>query len=193
MDQATAARELNHCIADLQGRKVQALCPVGREGAKGGPWGQRRWIQQAHWGHMVEAGRGAGSSGSRTVALPHKCWPTSICGHVSGWGLAAWPVHRQPRCPHSSLLWRRFPSSPACGRGPLPPPWQTSVHQLPSLLQPRCMLLSNLASPWNTSAQMPLRHQNFSAHARVVDPCLASSYRMPLCYRLCYIWPPYVV
>jgi hypothetical protein len=44
-----------------------------------------------------------------------------------------------------------------CARG-LPPPWQTSVHQLPCLPQPQCMLLrGNLAYPLETSVQMPLR------------------------------------
>jgi hypothetical protein len=44
-----------------------------------------------------------------------------------------------------------------CARG-LPPPWQTSVHQLPCLSQPHCMLLrGNLAYPLETSVQMPLR------------------------------------
>jgi hypothetical protein len=46
----------------------------------------------------------------------------------------------------------------------LPPPRQTSVHQLPCLSQPQCMLLSTLAQPLRTSVQMPLGHQNCSAH-----------------------------
>jgi hypothetical protein len=50
---------------------------------------------------------------------------------------------------------RRLLSHMPCARG-LPAPWQTSVHQLPSLSQPQCMLLSNLGFPLKTSVQMPL-------------------------------------
>jgi hypothetical protein len=38
----------------------------------------------------------------------------------------------------------------------LPPPWQTSVHQVPPLPQPQCRLLSNLGYPLKMSAQMHL-------------------------------------
>jgi hypothetical protein len=53
------------------------------------------------------------------------------------------------------------------GRG-LPPPWQTSVHQVPFLSQPQCMLLSNLGYPLKTSGHMHLGQQSFSSHGRVV-------------------------
>jgi hypothetical protein len=46
----------------------------------------------------------------------------------------------------------------------LPPPWQISVHQVTPLLQPQCMLLSNLDYTLKTSGQMHLRQQNLSAH-----------------------------
>jgi hypothetical protein len=45
-----------------------------------------------------------------------------------------------------------------------PPPWQASVHQMSSLLQPQCMLFRNLGYPLKTSGHVHLRQQNFSAH-----------------------------
>jgi hypothetical protein len=46
----------------------------------------------------------------------------------------------------------------------LPPPWKTSVHQLPRLAQPQCILFSNQGYPSETSVQMPVGEQNLSAH-----------------------------
>jgi hypothetical protein len=43
----------------------------------------------------------------------------------------------------------------AVQQGSLPLPWQTSVHQVPSLPQPQCMLLSSLGYPLKTWATKP--------------------------------------
>jgi hypothetical protein len=46
----------------------------------------------------------------------------------------------------------------------LPAPLHSSVRKVPVLVKPQCMLLRNLGYPFETSVQMPLRQQNFSAH-----------------------------
>jgi hypothetical protein len=40
----------------------------------------------------------------------------------------------------------------------------SSVHQVPVLVKPQCMLLRNLGCPLKTSVQMPLGQQDLSAH-----------------------------
>jgi hypothetical protein len=50
-------------------------------------------------------------------------------------------------------------------------PWHTSGGWVPSLLQPQCMLLSNLGHLSIRPGMMPLWQQNVSAHFSAVDPC----------------------
>jgi hypothetical protein len=79
---------------------------------------------------------------------PSLCKPFLQC-HV--------PIHRQ-----TEETWQTSELDMAAGRG-LPLPWQTSVQQVPSLLQPQCRLLMKFDYSLKTSVQMHMGKQNLSA------------------------------
>jgi hypothetical protein len=93
---------------------------------------------------------------------------TSPTCHVAGQGYLAYSLRRRDLTSTSSMVPGMAGQNPTGHTGPHQGFFctldETSVHQVPSLPEPQCMLLRNLGLPLKTSGQMPLGKQNFSVH-----------------------------
>jgi hypothetical protein len=93
-------------------------------------------------------------------------------------GLNPWAC--TSRCRHKKeTLW---------GSRGLPSPWQTSVHQVASLSQPECVLLSNLGYLLKSSGQMPLRQQNLQCALKGGRPLWRRFSTAVERYRVAHSW-----